>query len=97
MFDQDAEPGPEDDRIILAQINRSFWMLEGERHLTALLANNAPYPAPVHCIGFASEFDLMRMLPEGQSMADLWSIHPDIVARLERNGELVTVSLPDEY
>ena len=92
----DDETGRGGDRIVLARVRAAYFMLEGEAHLSTLLANGSGYPSPVHCIAFPSEFDLMRMLPDGQGIADLWSIHPDIVARLERNGELVTVNLPDD-
>ncbi len=96
MFDTETGRDPyEDGNIVLAGIGGGYWLLAGENHLNALLANNAPYPKPVHCIVFESEFDLMRALPAGQTKESLWAIHPDIVARLERHDELIKISLPD--
>ncbi|MFK7943558.1 MAG: hypothetical protein AB8B85_11685 [Paracoccaceae bacterium] len=97
MFDAEAEPGQGGEgRIVLAQVKSAYWLLEGEAYLSALLDKGAPYPTPVQCIDFGTEFDLMRMLPEGQGTGDLWAIHPDIVERLRRQDEIVTVTLPDD-
>ncbi|WP_413205846.1 hypothetical protein [Rhodospirillum sp. A1_3_36] len=84
----------DDDAIILAQVGDSHWLLEGERHLDALLAADAAYPTPVHCIRFASALDLTAALPDNQGIRSLWSIHPGIIERLTRHDELVTIDAP---
>lgn len=90
MRDHDHNPPEEPaDFILLAQVGRAWWLLEGEAHLNALLSNLAPYPKPVRCLRFETELDLRMAMPEGLSPTALWSIHPGIVDRLIRNDELL--------
>jgi hypothetical protein len=84
----------DEDAIILAQVGNSHWLLDGGRHLDALLAADAPYPTPVHCIRFASALDLTAALPDDQGIRSLWRIHPGIIDRLTRRDELVTIDAP---
>lgn len=83
------------DRIVLVEVNGSFWMLYGEQHIDAMLTNMKPYPKPVHFMRFESDFDLRLYLPDGVSIADLWGINPAIVERMRENDELVEIA-PDQ-
>jgi len=84
------------DGIVLARIGDACWLLEGEAHLDAMLTTTDGYPTPVRCIPLASMEALGALLPEGIETGALWAIHPAIVARLERDGQIVVTQLPDE-
>ena len=107
MRDLEMTPGPEPvpDPILLVRINESYWLLQGEAHLNALLAKSAPYPTPVRCLSFDSVIELRMALIrlaeaagetiEPPALADLWGIHPAIVERLKRDQEFQLVA-PEE-
>ncbi len=80
--------------ILIAEVEGAYWMLEGDRHLGAMLTGQAPFPTPVCCLRFASSFEFATAL-EGISPTELWNIHPAVVARLERAGDLAFVTLDD--
>lgn len=85
-------PEPPREDILLAEVNGGFWLLEGEAHLDAMLANVPGYPTPVGCLRFESDFDLRLFLSaRGLAPGALWGIHPAIVARLRRKDELATI------
>jgi len=84
------------DGIVLARIGDACWLLEGEAHLDAMLTTTDGYPTPVRCIPLASMEALGALLPDGIETGALWAIHPAIVARLERDGQIVVTPLPDE-
>lgn len=86
--------GGDGDRIVLVAIKQSYWLLEGEPYLNAMLSDSEPFPKPVHCVQFDSEFDLNLFLPDGQSVMNLWGINPAIVERLKRKNELVVIDPP---
>ncbi|MCD2184681.1 hypothetical protein [Rhizobium sp. GN54] len=93
---QHLETNQEDDRdegILLVEVEQSFWLLDGDAHLSAMLSNEKPYPKPVRCLGLPSMSALGELLPEGVTPGELWAVHPDIVARLKQNDELVAVEL----
>lgn len=83
------------DRIVLVEVNGSYWMLYGEQHISAMLSNMAPYPKPVNFIRFETEFDARLYLPDGTSLMDLWGINPAIVDRMREAQELVEIQ-PDK-
>lgn len=85
----------DDERMVLAQINQAYWLIKGERHLSAMLSGSAPYPTPVLRIEFDSAGDLNRFLGGDLNPASLWGVNPAIVDRLRRDDELVAVSSPD--
>ncbi|SFH79818.1 hypothetical protein [Albimonas pacifica] len=86
----EGEPGA----IVLARVEGRFWLLAGEAHLDALLANRPGYPTPVRCLRFEGDSDMRRFLhARGAAGEALWGIHPAIVARLERNDELAWIDL----
>lgn len=76
-------------RIVLVQVKNSYWLLEGEEHIDALLSGLRPYPKPVRCLAFDSEFELNLYLGDGQSLMNLWGINPLIVERLRKNNEMI--------
>ncbi|MGR3780002.1 MAG: hypothetical protein ACU0DT_01910 [Albimonas sp.] len=87
-------PRDEPEGILLARVEGRFWLLAGEAHLDALLANRPGYPTPVRCLRFGSDLGLRRFLADqGAEPEALWSIHPAIVARLVRHDELAWIDL----
>lgn len=82
--------------ILLARIGNACWLIEGEAHLDALLTSTDGYPTPVRCLSLSSMDALDALLPEGLETGALWAIHPAIVARLERDGQLKVTTLPEE-
>ncbi len=92
MLDEGLIPDPgSTDRIVLVEVNGSYWMLYGEEHINAMLTNMNPYPKPVHFIRFETEFDARLYLPDGTSLMDLWGINPAIIERMRSAKELVEI------
>ena len=79
------EPRPQ---IVLAGIGRTFWLLEGEEFLTAMLSGRKPYPKPVICLRFADAVELKLLLGPDVLLGELWGINPDVIDRLERDGDI---------
>lgn len=76
-------------QIVIAGAGNSFWLLQGEDHLGALLEGSENYPTPVLCARFASVDDLDDLLAsEDTDRADLWEIQSAIITRLGHRGEL---------
>jgi hypothetical protein len=92
---QNENDGAQAISIVLAQVGKAYWLLDGETHLDAMLSNVTPYPTPVHCLRFSSMGQLADMLPEGQATDDLWGIHPGIIERLKSKDELIVLDLPE--
>ena len=92
MRDTQFEPGREpDDVIVIAQVNQSYWLLQGERHLSAMLSGLKPFPKPVRCVQFETLPELNVYLPEGLPLSDLWGINPLIIDRLRRENNLLEI------
>ena len=92
MPDEGIVPNDGDgDRILLVAVKESYWLLEGEPHLNAMLSGLEPFPKPVRCLRFESEFDLNLFLPDGQSVMTLWGINPAIIQRLKEKNELMVI------
>ncbi|MTH98014.1 hypothetical protein [Roseibium sp. RKSG952] len=89
-----AAPAADGD-LIMAQVDKAYWLLEGEVHLYAMLAGKKPYPTPVRCVQFASMAQLAAALPEEGGVGALWSINPAIADRLRRDNELIISNAPD--
>ncbi|SHN13242.1 hypothetical protein [Roseibium suaedae] len=81
--------------MLLAQVGNAYWLLEGEEHLDALLNGRDPYPTPVKCLRFSTASHLQSMMPEGQNTGQLWGVHPAIVERVKRRGELMVFTAPE--
>jgi hypothetical protein len=96
MHDADSiAKKPMDDTIVLANVGDAYWLLEGERHLTALLTQDAPYPTPVCTARFPDNVTLDAFL-QGQDtqLSSLWSVHPNIINRLKHDEELTVLNPP---
>ena len=84
----------EDKGVLVAQVGNTYWLLQGEPHLDAILSGQEPYPMPVRCVRVSSQFQLDDMMPGEQSTTSLWSIHPAIIGRLKLRDELVVFDAP---
>ncbi|MEM7240061.1 MAG: hypothetical protein AAF501_19840 [Pseudomonadota bacterium] len=90
----DFTPEENEERIVLISCNESYWMLEGEDHIQAMLTDLKPFPKPVRCISFENQLDLALFLPKGTALNELWGINPLIVARLREKNQLIEISPP---
>lgn len=87
MHEHQEKPGTQS--IILAHAGDTYWLLQGEDHFEAFLSAEAPYPTPVFCVFFHKLAELTAFLEaESVTIEELWKIHPEIIARLERADEL---------
>nr|WP_321483150.1 hypothetical protein [uncultured Cohaesibacter sp.] len=91
MSDKIKEEKGEANAILLAQVGESYWLVEGDEHLAALLSAEQSYPTPVYCVRFASMFELSSLPGGGINTADLWAIHAGIIDRLKTENQLVLV------
>ncbi len=80
--------------IVLVELTGSYWLVAGEEHLDSLLAGPEGYPTPVGIIHFSSAEALRRELGEGGSTSGLWQVHPQIVARMQRDGQTEEINAP---
>jgi len=87
MPDAAQEPGEEG--ISLIADGETHWLFEGEKYLSAMLANEGYYPTPVICYTYGSKFDLMKDLDEDVILNSLWAIHPGIIDRLKREDKFI--------
>lgn len=78
-----------EETIVLVATGDSFWLLEGETHLSAMLSAEAPYPTPVLCRTYESVLELQMDMVEGILVGNLWAIHPAIVERLHKLEHIV--------
>lgn len=82
-------PRPEDDgKMVIVATEEQYWLLEGEEHISSMLAGRDEHPTPVICLTFASVFELQTFLPEGVALQALWAINPLIIERMRASGEL---------
>ncbi|MBD8891290.1 hypothetical protein [Roseibium litorale] len=81
--------------VLLGQVGNAYWLLDGEEHLDALLSGQESYPAPVKCLRFSSSFHMQALMPMGQQTGHLWGVHPAIIERLKRRGELMVFTAPE--
>lgn len=88
MQDTDESGG----EIIIITMNQSYWLANGIVHLDAILMGGAPYPTPIRCVRFRDAWHLQSYIPDGTQ--GLWAIHPEIIARLRRDGELADETAP---
>lgn len=76
----------EDDAILLVTVDERYWLAMGESYMQAMLTGEGPYPKPILCVAFRSMAHMTDHVPSG--VDGLWAIHPDIVGRLRRAGEI---------
>ena len=84
--------------VVLIAINEEkFYMIEGEQFLDELLlADGVNYPKPVRCLHFDSQFAFSTFLGENVNFSELWSVHPQVVVRLRKTGNLVDLKSASE-
>lgn len=74
--------------IVLLCIGQKYWLGQGDEWLHQMLTGEGDFPKPVMCVTFRDAFELGQFMGGSQSVADLWGINPDIVARLRRDNHL---------
>ena len=85
-----------DTLVLAACADQGAWLLEGEDHINALLQGQGGYPVPVRRIRFADAEALAEyLLPRGQDISALWTIHGNVLARLQQAGELHDLTPPE--
>ena len=75
--------------ILLVACSESYWLLEGEDYLSAMLSDEEYYPKPVRMINYQSSYELQIDLPDGIFTGNLWGIHPGIIERLRRLEDIL--------
>ena len=82
--------GPDEPPIIVVSLEKkSYYLYKGEEFLNQLLLADGVYPKPVLCVHFDSMIDAKRVIGTSFSLANLWGIHPDIIARLRDTKTLI--------
>ncbi|RMF38408.1 MAG: hypothetical protein D6754_07575 [Alphaproteobacteria bacterium] len=76
-----------DFEIIIIHVEENYWLANGTAHLDAVLVGTDPYPTPILCVEFRDVSHVESYIPAG--IEGLWAVHPDIVGRLRRAGELI--------
>lgn len=92
------EDGDEDDGVpmtILA-VNGGYWLYEGRELLDDMLFGSGAYPFRVRCVHFKDAIELRQFFGDEFSIASLWRINPDVIARLRREGLLFDISPQDD-
>lgn len=87
--DHDPERGEEPPIILFGIEKSSYYMYKGEDFLNELLLADGEFPKPVLCVHFETLFDAKRIVGDGFSPGQSWSIHPEIIERLRRDDCLV--------
>ncbi len=83
------EPGVEPEIVFLGISRKSYYLLEGDDHLNELLLSDGTFPRPILCLHFETILDVRIKLGESVSVGQLWAIHPEIVARLRNDEDLI--------
>ena len=74
---------------LLAIAGENYYLLKGEAHLNQMLLADGKHPVPICCLAFDNVLDVALTLGKDVSLANSWTIHPEIVARLRRNDMLI--------
>ena len=77
-----------DETIVLIGTDADYWLLHGEKYLSAMLSAEEYYPTPVIFYEYDSMFELTMDLEEGVLIGSLWAIHPGIIGRLRREEHI---------
>ena len=75
--------------ILLVATGDSYWLLEGEDYLSAMLSDEEYYPKPVRMINYQSSYDLQMDLPKDILIGNLWGVHPGIIERLRGLKDII--------
>ena len=73
-----------EETIVLIGTDDDYWLLHGEKYLSAMLSAEEYYPTPVIFYQYDSMYELTASLEEGTLLGSLWAIHPGIIGRLRR-------------
>ena len=73
-----------EETIVLIGSDSDYWLLRGEKYLSAMLSGEEYYPKPVIYYEYDSMYELTMDLEEGILIGSLWAIHPGIIDRLKR-------------
>lgn len=84
-----AESSKNDDLVVLVGIGESYWLLEGEPYLSAVLSAEEYYPTPIICRSYKDMYELQMDMPEGTLVGNLWAVNPLIIARLHKQKHIV--------
>lgn len=79
--------------IVMLGLNGRFWVLRGEEHLSAMLANRSGWPQPAAAVMLESHAQLVSVLPEGADIGDMHMVNGWIVERLRGDAQIVELSL----
>lgn len=80
----------EDPEIVLISIKReTYYIVEGEEHLSELMMVDGNFPSPIRCMNFESRFALHSFAGEDVKLSDFWAINPKIVDRLRQENKLI--------
>lgn len=92
---QSPPPGNGSDQIVIGAAANKYWLMQGEAHLSAMLAGTDPYPTPVLCVTFQTVEDFEALLnTENVTLESLWNINDAVIARLRRDDEIVDITPP---
>lgn len=89
MLDQVDENDDSEETVVLIGHGDNYWLLQGEKYLSAMLSAEEYYPTPVKFIEYDSMFELTMNLEEGVLIGALWAIHPGIIGRLRREDLII--------
>lgn len=84
-----GEPEPE---ILLICVEKKHYMAEGEEYLSELLLVDGTFPTPIRCVKFQDAFEFGRITDGTVNLSDLWSINPEIINRLRKDGHLIEMN-----
>ncbi len=83
-----ADTPPAQASIVLIGTDESYWLLSGEKYLSAMLSAEDYFPTPVIYYEYDSMYALNMALEDGVLLNALWGIHPGIIDRLRREDHI---------
>lgn len=89
MSDDVGENNDAEETVVLIGHGENYWLLDGEKYLSAMLSAEEYYPTPVKFIEYDSLFELTLDLDESVLIGSLWAIHPGIIDRLRRDNLII--------
>jgi len=89
MSEDISENDDPEESVVLIGHGENYWLLHGEKYLSALLSAEEYYPTPVAFIEYDSLYELTMNLDEGVLIGSLWAIHPGIIGRLRREELII--------
>lgn len=87
-----GEGGPPITLISLGK--ERYYLFEGEDHINQLLLADGDFPKPVRCVHYQDVFALKASLGADINLTQYWGIHPEIVARLRAEDQLLEIDAP---